>query len=253
MSATGAGLAVRGLAVSYGGVQAVDDVSFTVEPGEIVGLIGPNGAGKTTTIDAISGFTVSRGQVELAGRSLTSAPAYARARAGLVRTFQSVELFDDLSVRQNLAVAALPVRWWGPLVDAVAPRRGRHADVDDALDAVGLLELADARPTDLSHGQRRLVALARALASRPRVVLLDEPAAGLDTDETEALGTLLHTLRDRGIGVLLVDHDMSLVLTTCLRIVVLDFGRVIATGAPDEIRRDPNVVRAYLGSSEANS
>jgi branched-chain amino acid transport system ATP-binding protein len=170
-----------------------------------------------------------------------------------VRTFQSVELFADLTGRENLIVAAIPTRWWSPFVDAVAPRRGRVADVDWALAAVGLDDVADAAPHDLSHGRRRLVALARALVSRPRVLLLDEPAAGLDTDETAALGVLLRTLPERGIGVLLVDHDMSLVLSVCAQVVVLDFGHVIAQGPPDAVRRDPEVVRAYLGRSEDGS
>jgi branched-chain amino acid transport system ATP-binding protein len=243
-------LSIRSLSVNYGGVRAVDEVDITVEPSTIVGLIGPNGAGKTTTIDAITGFTASRGHVELDGELLDAMNAHQRARRGLVRTFQSVELFDDLSVRQNLEVAATPERWWSPFVDAVAPRRSRAIDVDWALDAVGLAGSASARPPDLSHGQRRLVALARALVGRPKVLLLDEPAAGLDTDETAALGQLLRTMPERGVGVLLVDHDMSLVLSACSEVVVLDFGRVIAAGAPSEIRRDPIVIAAYLGRNE---
>ena len=247
MSAT---LSIRGLSVNYGGVQAVDDVDITVEPSTIVGLIGPNGAGKTTTIDAVTGFTPSRGHVELDGNLLDAMSAHERARRGLVRTFQSVELFDDLSVHQNLGVAAMPSRWWSPLIDAVAPKRGRSIDVDWALEAVGLGSLGDAHPPDLSHGQRRLVALARALVAKPKVLLLDEPAAGLDTDETGALGRLLQTLPERGIGVLLIDHDMSLVLSVCSHVVVLDFGRVIAAGSPSDIRRDPSVIAAYLGRNE---
>ncbi len=246
-------LTIRGLSVNYGGVRAVDDVDISVEPSTIVGLIGPNGAGTTTTIDAITGFTASRGHVELDGELLDGMSAHQRARRGLVRTFQSVELFDDLTVQQNLEVAATTAHWWSPLVDAIAPRRGRTIEVAWALDAVGLVDAGSARPPDLSHGQRRLVALARALVGKPKVLLLDEPAAGLDTDETAALGQLLRTMPDRGVGVLLVDHDMSLVLSVCAEVVVLDFGRVIATGAPAEIRRDPTVIAAYLGRSEEAS
>jgi branched-chain amino acid transport system ATP-binding protein len=166
-----------------------------------------------------------------------------------VRTFQSVELFDDLSTRENLVVAALPARWWSPFADAIAPRRGRDVEVAWALDAVGLGDAGDTAPGDLSHGQRRLVALARALVSRPRVLLLDEPAAGLDPDETAALGARLRSLAGEGIGILLVDHDMALVLSVCEHIVVLDFGQVIATGDADAVRRDPAVVAAYLGTA----
>jgi branched-chain amino acid transport system ATP-binding protein len=266
-----AGLRVDEVSVSYGGVHAVDGVSFSVEPGEIVGLIGPNGAGKTTLIDAISGFTAARGHITLGGTPLDGLAPHVRARSGLVRTFQSVELFDDLTVRENLAVAALPTRWWSPLVDAIHPGLGRpglgrpglgrpglgrpgHAgDVDWALDAVGLASFASRSPVDLSHGQRRLVAFARALVGQPRILLLDEPAAGLDTDETAALGDLLRTIRARDVGILLVDHDMSLVLSVCSRVVVLDFGRVIATGDPEHVRNDTAVVRAYLGSAGAES
>ena len=242
-------LEVHELSVAYGGVHAVSDVTFSVTGGSIVGLIGPNGAGKTTTIDAVSGFTPSRGHVRLDGHALDDAPPHARARAGLVRTFQSVELFDDLSIRENLLVAALPTRWWAPFADAVAPRRGRNAQVDWALDAVGLAGTGDVTPTDLSHGQRRLVALARALVTRPKVLLLDEPAAGLDPAETMSLGNVLRSLPERGIGVLLVDHDMALVLSVCEHIVVLDFGRVIADGSPAAVRNDPAVVAAYLGTA----
>ncbi len=247
MSGVTRGLRVAGLSVSYGGVRAVDDLDLRVEPSTIVGLIGPNGAGKTTTIDALCGFTPSRGVVDIDGRRLDGLAPHQRARAGLVRTFQSVELFDDLSVRDNLAVAALPIRWWSPFVDAVWPCR-RAVDVEWALDAVGLRDAIDARPPDLSHGQRRLVGLARALAGRPRLLLLDEPAAGLDTRETEALASLLRAVPGLGIGVLLVDHDMGLVLSVCERVVVLDFGRAIADGAPDAVRVDPAVVGAYLGT-----
>ncbi len=243
-----AALDVTELSVSFGALVAVDDVSFSVADGSIMGLIGPNGAGKSTTIDALCGFVPAHGSVRLAGESLEGMRAHQRARAGLGRTFQAVELFDDLSVRENLLVAAIRERWWSPFVDAVSPRRSaRGVVVEDALALMGLADLADARPTQLSHGQRQLVGVARALAGRPRVVLLDEPAAGLDPTETERLGQLLTSLPDAGVSVLVVDHDMNLMLEVCDEITVLDFGRVIASGPTDQVRNDPAVIAAYLG------
>jgi branched-chain amino acid transport system ATP-binding protein len=241
-------LAVDGLRVSFGGLVAVDDVALRVPEGSIAGLIGPNGAGKTTCIDAVCGFVAASGSVRLDGAAVQHLPAHRRARAGIVRTFQSVELFEDLTVREHLIVAATRPRWWSLLADTVAPRRATP-DVDWALAAVGLDDIADARPADLPHGVRRLVGLARAIVARPRVLLLDEPAAGLDPEESAALGARLRRLPGLGISVLLVDHDMALVLSVCDEVTVLDFGQVIAHGPPDRIRNDPTVVRAYLGTS----
>jgi branched-chain amino acid transport system ATP-binding protein len=242
------GLEVRELSVSYGGLVAVDEVDLDVPEGAIVGLIGPNGAGKTTCIDAICGFVHATGHVRLGDRRLDDVPAHERARAGVVRTFQSVELFDDLTVRENLVVAAAPSRWWSFLADAVRPRRATF-DVDWALEALDLRDAGDARPRELSAGARRVVGLARAIVSRPRVVLLDEPAAGLDPAESAALGDRLRTLPQLGISVLLVDHDMHLVMGVCEQVTVLDFGRVIARGTPAVVRADPAVTRAYLGTT----
>lgn len=243
-------LEVGALTVSYGGLNALDDVSFTVPVGGIVGLIGPNGAGKTTCIDALSGFLPgARGVVRLSGRDLTGVPAHRRARLGLVRTFQSVELFDDLTVAENLLVASATERWWSPLVDSLMPGRGfRGVDVEWVLALVGLDGEADRYPAELSHGRRRLAGLARALSGRPQVVLLDEPAAGLDPAESESLAELIRSLPALGTSVLLVDHDMQLVFDTCETIHVLDFGRVTASGDPQAIRSDQAVIDAYLGS-----
>lgn len=240
-------LQVDELTVAYGGLLAVEGVSMTVAAGEVLGLIGPNGAGKTSCIDALTGFTPARGRVRLAGRTIDELPTHRRARAGLARTFQSVELFEDLTVGENLAVAAADPTWWSPIVDAVRPRR-TDGDLQWALDAVGLGERATARPSELSHGQRRLVGVARALVRRPRALLLDEPAAGLDTTESAALGVRIRAIAATGIAVLLVDHDMGLVLSVCDRVAVLDFGHLIATGTPAEVRDDPAVVAAYLGT-----
>ena len=244
-------LEVHGLSVSYGGVQAVDDVSLSVRGDSIMGLIGPNGAGKTSTIDAMCGFVPNaEGAITLAGQRIDGLQAHQRARCGMGRTFQSVELFEDLSVHENLLVAALTPRWWTPMVDAIAPRRtARGIDVDFALDVMDLRPLADGRPSELSHGQQRLVGVARALAGRPKLLLLDEPAAGLDPTETAALGRLIRTVADEGVGVLLVDHDMTLVLEVCDEITVLDFGRVIASGPTAAVCADPAVINAYLGGN----
>jgi branched-chain amino acid transport system ATP-binding protein len=242
-------LEVESLRVVFGGVAAVDDVSFAVEEGSLVGLIGPNGAGKTTLIDAVTGFvSPSAGVVRFLDRDLTGVPPHLRARHGLVRTFQSVELFDDLTVRDNLRAAANRRSIWQSLGDLFAPRwHGDESAIDRALDVVGLRDAADTLPSELSQGQRKLAGVARALACRPSLVLLDEPAAGLDGTETLALGQRLRDVVDDGVTILLIDHDMGLVLGTCDRIVVLNFGRVLAQGTPDQIRRDDRVVAAYLG------
>ncbi len=237
------------VSVRYGGVAALSEVSFTVQEGEVVGLIGPNGAGKTTCIDALTGFQpLHGGHVRFAGRVLDGVAPHQRARLGFVRTFQSLDLFDDLTVRENLVVAATTPTWRSTLTDALWPKRQRHDAVDDAIDLVGLGPLADRRPAELSNGERHQVSLGRALVARPRLLLLDEPAAGLDPAESAALGDLLRSLPARGVSVLLVDHDMALVMGVCDRLHVLDFGRLIASGPPAAVRADPAVVTAYLGA-----
>ena len=242
-------LKVTDLTVRYGGVVALDAVSFNVREGNIVGLIGPNGAGKTSCIDALTGFhPAHRGTVRFAGDDVTTLAAHQRARRGFARTFQSLDLFEDLTVRQNLEVGVATPSWRETMTDALWRKGRQHTAVDEVLELVDIASLADRRPTDLSNGQRHLVALARALVARPRLVLLDEPAAGLDESESAALGDLLRRLPEQGVTVLLVDHDMALVLSVCDRIHVLDFGRRIASGTPAAVRADPNVVAAYLGS-----
>jgi branched-chain amino acid transport system ATP-binding protein len=246
-------LEARGLTVTYGGLAANDDIDLDCHAGKLVGLIGPNGAGKTTFIDAITGFTaISSGFVTFDGVDLAGLRPDARANLGLVRTFQSLELFEDLSVRDNLMVAAEQPRWYSFLADIVWPSRGRKtyaAQVDGALDALQLQDLADAHPSDLSHGQRKLIGVARALAAKPKLVLLDEPAAGLDTNESQKLGRHLRGFLETGVSLFLIDHDMGLVLNVCDYIYVLDFGKVIAHGTPAEVRADPAVIAAYLGES----
>ncbi|GJM39184.1 MAG: hypothetical protein DHS20C19_25510 [Acidimicrobiales bacterium] len=237
------------LSVSFGGVKALSGVDLRVEQGGITGLIGPNGAGKTTFIDAVTGMVPSSGHVTLGDVDITSMPPAERARLGLVRTFQTLELFEDLTVEDNLAAAALHRPWWQFIVDALWPWGSRSIPpaVDDALELLGITDDRDRLPSDLSHGQRRLVGVARALAARPRVLLLDEPAAGLDSAESTALGQRLRAIADTGVTVFLIDHDMGLVLDVCDTIHVLDFGSIIASGTADQVRTDPAVVAAYLG------
>ncbi|KHL10718.1 UNVERIFIED_CONTAM: branched-chain amino acid ABC transporter permease [Mumia flava] len=239
-------LETRGLTVRYGGVVANDDVDLTVRAGEVVGLIGPNGAGKTTLVDAVTGFAPSTGEVLLAGRRIDRLSPHRRRRAGLARTWQAGELFGDLTVADNLAVTTQR-RGVGGLVADMFGRRGTAA-ADPALELLGLGDCAARRPDELSLGRQKLVGVARALAGGSRVVLLDEPAAGLDTDESVAFGAEVRSMVETGLGVLLIDHDMNLVLDVCDRVYVLDFGRVIACGPPDEVRRDPAVITAYLGA-----
>jgi branched-chain amino acid transport system ATP-binding protein len=240
----------RGMTVTYGGVHANQDVDLTVGHAEFVGLIGSNGAGKTTFVDAITGFApVHAGSVRFDGQDITALGPSERARRGLVRTFQSLELFDDLTVRDNLLVACEQSRWWSLPFDIF--RRKRSAEVEQrvswALATVGLERLADKLPEELPHGQRKMVGVARALAASPKLVLLDEPAAGLDAEESAELAKELRALIDHGVSVLLIDHDMGLVLSICDRVYVLDFGKVVAEGTPAEIRNDKTVIAAYLG------
>lgn len=243
-------LAVDRLEVTFGAHRVLDEVSLRVEPGEIVGLIGANGAGKTTLVDALTGFVSARGRVEFDGVRL-GGPPYARARRGLSRTWQSLELFDDLTVREGLLVA---VERPGPtafLRDLLAPRRRGRVEVDWALELVGIESVADMRPRELSLGTQKLVGVARALASRPRLLLLDEPAAGLDSDESRELGARISKMVEHGVTVLLIDHDVDLVLGVCDRVVVLDFGKIVAEGTAAEVRTDEKVVAAYLGVAAA--
>lgn len=243
-------LEATGIAVNFGGVRAVDNVDIQVDEGQLVGLIGPNGAGKTTFIDAITGFVSARGRVALDGRDLSRLSAHNRARQGLVRTWQSIELFDDLSVGENLTVSGYRPGLWDTLKEVFwRPRGDAPESVQATLDLLGLASVADASPSDLPQGQRKLVGVARALSARPRLLLLDEPAAGLDTSESQDLGQRLRRVVDTGLSMLLIDHDMGLVLSICDYIFVLDFGVIIAEGRPNEIRNDPRVVAAYLGSA----
>jgi ABC-type branched-subunit amino acid transport system ATPase component len=226
----------RGVSVSFGGVRAVAGVDLEIEAGELVGLIGPNGAGKTTFIDAITGFVRSEGTVELGETTLNGLPPHVRAQRGLARTWQTVELFDDLTVRENLTVAA---------------KGGKGTSVDEELKLLDLVAAADSMPWELSQAERKRAGIA--LVARPRLLCLDEPAAGLDVRQSKEFGTLLPGIARTGTAVLLVDHDMGLVLSVCDRVVVLESGAIIAQGTPAEIRGDERVVAAYLGHASAGA
>ncbi|WP_329252804.1 branched-chain amino acid ABC transporter permease/ATP-binding protein [Streptomyces canus] len=243
-------LQVRDLTVRYGGVVAVDGLSLDVGPGQVVGLIGPNGAGKTSAIDAVTGFTrAASGSVRLGDRDATRLPVHRRAAAGLSRSFQSLELFEDMTVLDNLYAACDRPGRWAYLTDLVRPgSRPLPAHVLVAVREFGLQDSLDRPVDDLSYGERRLLAIARAVAASPSVLLLDEPAAGLSDDETRELAHLVRRLaEDWGMGVLLVEHDVDMVMSVCDQVVVLDFGRRICAGTPEEVRRDPAVRAAYLG------
>ncbi|MDN5915694.1 MAG: ATP-binding cassette domain-containing protein, partial [Pseudonocardia sp.] len=253
---TPAVLDVTDVVVRFGGVTAVSGAALHVEPGRIVGLIGPNGAGKTTMIDAVTGFVrPATGKIMLAGEDVTGWPVHRRTRAGLSRSFQALELFESSTVRENLAVASDPAGTTTYLTDLVAPRRNPLTPA--ALAAVrelGLGDCLDVTVASLPYGRRRLVAIARAMAGGPSVLLLDEPAAGLDSAETAELARALRRLVDAWtIGVLVVEHDMPFVMSLCDEIVVLNFGHQIARGTPDEVRADADVIAAYLGEEHLDA
>ena len=243
-------LDIDGLTVRFGGVTAVNQVSLSVRPGEVVGLIGPNGAGKTTLIDAATGFVKpAEGTIALDGAAIGGRSATWRARRGLRRSFQSLELFEDVTVAENIHAGADESNGVSWLVDLVHP--GKHPLPPTAVAAVRQFALEEhlaQKPSELPYGKRRLVGIARSVASGPSVLLLDEPAAGLDSRESEELAVLIRGLADdRGMAILLVEHDVALVMSICDRVVVLDFGRVIADGTPEQVRADPAVLAAYLG------
>jgi branched-chain amino acid transport system ATP-binding protein len=240
-------LDLHDVSVAYGAVKALTDVDLDVGPGELVGLIGPNGAGKTTLIDAVTGFTPYTGTVRVGGTDIAGWAPHRRSGCGLTRTWQSADLFDDLTVRENIGVAAGRPKLRALIGEAATGRPVRRAGVEATLEIMRLQELADRPCDELTEGQRKLVGVARAFAPEPRVVCLDEPGAGLDRDESRELASHLRELSARGVAMLLVDHDMDLIFAACDRVVVLDFGKVIARGTPAEVRRNPAVIKAYLG------
>jgi branched-chain amino acid transport system ATP-binding protein len=230
-------LAVRSVTVTFGGRRALDDVSIDAEAGAVTGLIGPNGAGKTTLFDVICGLRApSQGSVHLGPTDITHLAPFKRARHGLARTFQRLELFGLLTVRENVRLAA-----------DIAHRPDPDRVADQLLEELGVASLAPVRADRLPTGQARVVELARALATEPAVLLLDEPASGQDESETAAFASVLRQVAAAGVAVLLVEHDVQLVMDVCHRVHVLDLGRLLASGTPAEVQGDAAVLAAYLG------
>lgn len=247
-------LEVLGLTVRFGGLVAVNDVSFSLEEKEILGLIGPNGAGKTTCFNLMTGFLrATGGEVLFRGENLVSLPPYAIARRGLIRTFQKQSLFPRLTVLENVMIgqqAFLRPGVWSAVFRTPAQRAEMESVRERALEVLRFLGLAgvrEARAAELPYGDQRLLTIAIALAARPRLLMLDEPAAGMNPRESARLRELISQIRAAGVTVLLVEHDMSVVMNLADRLVVLDSGRKIAEGEPHEIRQDPEVIRVYLG------
>lgn len=244
-------LSVEAVSVRYGAVAAVTDVTLRVEPGEVVGLIGPNGAGKTSFMDAVTGFVSSTGQVSVGDAVVSGWSPARRAQGGMTRSFQGLELFDDMTVLENLQAASEPRNLTSYLTDLVRPGRlPLTTAAVAALHEFNLQDCLDKRPTELSYGQRRLVAIARACAAAPSVLLLDEPVAGLDDDQSAECAALVRRLATSwGMAILVIEHDMNFVMGLCDRLVVVDFGRQIAAGTPDQISHDEVALRAYLGEA----
>jgi ABC-type branched-subunit amino acid transport system ATPase component len=249
-------LEVEALERRFGGVRAVDGASFEVRRGEVHGLIGPNGAGKTTVINMVSGLVApSAGAIRLDGRAVHGLPPHRIAALGVARTFQNIRLFPELSARDNVLVgehlvrrASLAARLLA-LPGATAEERAARERAHALLERIGLADRARERARNLSYGEQRRVEIARALASDPRIVLLDEPTAGMNPAEVKSVAALIRKVAGEGHSVLLIEHNVKLVMDVCDRITVLDFGKVIAAGPPSEVARDPAVVTAYLGSA----
>lgn len=249
-------LEVDRLCKFFGGVRAVNELSFEVRRGEILGLIGPNGSGKSTTVNALAGiFPVTSGEIVLAGGPIQGLPEYERVAMGLARTFQTASIFPEFTVREQVTLGCNATLKSHPLSSVFGI--GRHtgedeaiaARVDDILRIIALDEVADAPVATITAAQQRFLMIATALASEPRVILLDEPAAGLVSHERRRLSDLIKAVRARGVSVLVIEHHMALIMEVCDRIVVLNFGSKIAEGTPGEIRNNRAVIDAYLGEA----
>lgn len=250
-------LSVREETMRFGGLFANQSISFDVEEGELLAVIGPNGAGKTTLFNVISGFfSPTSGSVHFDGKDITGASSHHVASAGLIRTYQLVQLFKHLTVAENVEIGSHRVTRGGIFSALLRPDWMRKQEKSvcegarELLHLVGLENQADVHADTLPYGRQRLLEVARALAAKPRLLLLDEPAAGLNTQETEALADVIMRIHRGGTTIILIEHDMSLVMKIAQRIVVLDFGKKIAEGTPDEIKAHPEVIAAYLGGTE---
>lgn len=248
-------LEAKHLGIAFGGLRALEDVHFTLEPGEIMGLIGPNGAGKTTVFNLLTEvYTPTEGTIELEGKSIVGKKTYEITKNGIARTFQNIRLFKDISVIDNVKIAMddhmkyslisgilrLPSYW--------REEREVERKAEELLDVFGLKEHAQSQAKNLPYGQQRKLEIARALAADPKVLLLDEPAAGMNPTETQELMETIKLIRNRfSVAILLIEHDMNFVMGICERIVVLDYGRIIAVGTAEEVRGNPKVIAAYLG------
>jgi branched-chain amino acid transport system ATP-binding protein len=249
-------LKVDSLCKSFGGVHAVRDLSFSVAPGEILGLIGPNGSGKSTTVNALAGiFAVTSGQIVLDGGPIQALPEYERVSRGLARTFQTASVFPEFTVRDQIRLGCNATLKSHPMssVFGIGRHPGEEAAVRtriaDILELTGLTHVAEAAVRTITAAEQRFLMIATALAAQPRILLLDEPAAGLVSHERKTLSGVIKAIRDRGVAVLVIEHHMALIMEVCDRIVVLNFGSKIAEGTPEEIRNDKAVIDAYLGEA----